>query len=57
MQVQAVTNFVCIVASATESTERNADGCAINKICSLKNVSGMLKVVELQLFRAKKKAH
>ena len=29
--MQAVRSFVCIEASATENTERNADGFAINK--------------------------
>ena len=36
MQVQAVRSFECIVASATEKTERIADDFAINKISRLK---------------------
>ena len=44
MQVQAVRSFVCIVASTTENTERNADGFAINKISPLKNVSDASRI-------------
>ena len=36
MQVPAVRSFECIVASATEKTERIADDFAINKISRLK---------------------
>ena len=36
MQVQAVRSFECIVASATEKTERIADDIAINEISRLK---------------------
>ena len=36
MQVQAVRSFECIVASATEKTERIADDFAINEISRLK---------------------
>ena len=42
--MQAVRSFVCIVASTTENTERNADGFAIKKISPLKNVSDVSRI-------------
>ena len=42
--MQAVTNFVCIVASATENAERNVDAFAISKISLLKNVADASRI-------------